>query len=115
MGLLVQDDVTTIYQLQDLATTYKVRFALNTEQTVKTLVERDRLQQGEIDSNEANIVTLTARKTTTNDIIIMSETAWSTYTQVTGEVYGVYNESNICDYVVLWTNRSRAYSFPKGE
>ena len=55
MGYFVQDDVTTIYQLQDLATTYKVRFALNTEQTVKTLVERDRLQQGEIDSNEAKI------------------------------------------------------------
>lgn len=92
-GTLIQESVTTVEQLQNIPTTYKLEYSMNTEQTTKTLVERDKLQQKEIDNLEDDVTTLIARKTTTNDIFIMSETAWATYEQVDGEVYGVYDES----------------------
>lgn len=54
-GTLIQESVTTLEQLQNIPTTYDIEYSMNTEQSVKTLVQRDKLQQQEIDSNEARL------------------------------------------------------------
>ena len=51
-GTLIQESVTTVEQMQNIPTTYQIEFAMNTEQTTKTLVQRDKIQQQEIDNLE---------------------------------------------------------------
>lgn len=54
-GTLIQESTTTVEQLQNIPTTYKLEYSMNTEQTIKTLVERDKLQQKEIDEIEEDV------------------------------------------------------------
>jgi hypothetical protein len=63
-GLLLQYTVTTIYQDGDLALPYTVEFAMNTDQSVATLVTRDRLQQNEIDGHESRLDTVEPKVST---------------------------------------------------
>jgi len=56
-GTLIQDSVTTLIQEQDLATVYNVEWSMNAEQSVVTLVQRDKLQQEEIDDLETKMAT----------------------------------------------------------
>lgn len=56
-GTLLQDSVTTLYQEQDLSTVYKVEWSMNAEQSVVTLVQRDKMQQEEIDDLETKMAT----------------------------------------------------------
>lgn len=56
-GTLIQESTTTVEQLQNIPTSVNIEYAMNIEQTTKTLVERDKLQQLEIDNLEVDVAT----------------------------------------------------------